>query len=322
MLDRLRALEVLVAVADTGSLARAAARLGLSAPAVTRALAAQEDRVGARLFNRTTRSLTITEAGQRMVDSARRVIAELNAAESDAAGEATDPHGHLVVTAPVTFGRQVSPPITSGFLRQYARVTLSMVLLDRVTNLVEEGIDLAIRIGALPDSSQVARRVGAVRRVMVASPRYLADHGMPAEVGDLRDHHLIAFSGLTPAREWRLRDGHAVSVRPRLTVNDAATAIAAAEAGDGITAALSYMVADAVRAGRLCLVLDAFAPSPVPVSLVYPHARLAAPKLRAFVDFAAPRFADVLEALALPAAVVSAPPPPSPARPRRSPPTG
>jgi DNA-binding transcriptional LysR family regulator len=302
-LDRLRELEVFVAVAEANGLARAGARLRISPPAVTRAVASLEKRLGARLFNRTTRSLSLTEAGARFLASTRRLLAELADAERDALGESAEPAGQLTVTASVSFGRMTLAPIVRSFLRQQPRVTASLLLLDRVVNLVEEGVDVALRIAQLPDSSLVARRVGEVRRVLVASPRYLAKQGRPVAPAELERHQLIAFTGLMPTREWRFGTGRSavhVSVDPRLEINDASAAIAAAEAGEGISIALSYMVARAVASGRLVTLLDGFMPVAVPVQLVYPHARLVAPKLRAFLDFAAPRLSTALSEAAVP----------------------
>lgn len=297
-MDRLRDLEVFVAVADAGSLAGAGARLRLSPPAVTRAIAALERRLGGRLFNRTTRSLAITDMGRRFLAHARRLLADLELAEKEAVGEAATPQGALTITAPVTFGRLILTPTVGAFLDTQPLVTVSMLLLDRVANLIEEGIDLAVRIGALPSSALMARKVGSVRRILVASPGYLARHGAPARPAELRPHALVAFTGLMQNREWRFVDGKksgGVAIAPRLEVNDAMAAIAAAEAGDGITITLSYMVADKIRAGQLVPVLEEFAPPPVPVHLVYPESRLIAPKLRAFVDFATLHLRDALE---------------------------
>ncbi|OFX01311.1 MAG: LysR family transcriptional regulator [Alphaproteobacteria bacterium RIFCSPHIGHO2_12_FULL_66_14] len=304
-MDRLHELEVFVAVAGAGSFAKAGTRLRLSPPAVTRAISALEDRLGARVFNRTTRSLTITDVGQRFLDSARRVLVDLDAAEKEAVGETAMPQGHLTITASVTFGRSALAPLVCGFLSQHPRVTASVVLLDRVVNLVEEGIDLAVRIGPLPDSSLIAKRVGAVRRILVASPDYLARRGTPVSPADLKLHSVIAFTGLMPNREWRFasdRSPNSVALNPTLEINDATAAIAAAEMGHGITIALSYMVHEKIREGKLVMVLDDFTPSPRPVHLVYPQTRLVAPKVRAFVDYAAPRLKLALEQLAMTAA--------------------
>ncbi|ACL63936.1 transcriptional regulator, LysR family [Anaeromyxobacter dehalogenans 2CP-1] len=310
-MDRLHQLQVFVAVAEAGGFARAGARLRLSPPAVTRAIAALEGRVGARLFNRTTRTVRPTEAGLRFLEPARRVLADLETAEREAAGEGAAPAGHLTLTASVTFGRWALAPVVRAFLGLHPGVTASLVLVDRVVNLVEEGVDVAVRIGQLPDSDLVARKVGEIRRVLVASPAYLRAHGAPSSPARLRAHAVIAFTGLHAGREWRFVDGGrqvAVPVAPRLVVNDALAALDAAEAGDGITLALSYMVAERIAAGRLVPVLGRFAPPPVPVQLVHPHARLVAPKVRAFVDFAAPRLAAAIAAL-----------PPIPERSPRSP---
>lgn len=307
-MDRFHEIEVFIAVADAGSFAKAGARLRLSPPAVTRAIASLEERLGAAVFTRTTRSLSITDVGTHFLESARRVLADLDGAEKAAVGQGTTPQGHLTITASVTFGRSALAPVVAEFLRRHPRVTVSALLLDRVTNLVEEGIDLAVRIGPLPDSTLVARRVGSVQRVLVASPDYLARRGMPAQPADLRLHAMIAFTGLMPNREWRFLDGksgNSVSFMPRLEINDAVTAIRMAEDGDGITVALSYMVADQLRSGRLALVLTEMTPPPVPVHLVYPQNRMIAPKLRAFVDFAAPRLAAEIERLSLPGPAAS-----------------
>lgn len=300
-MDRLHELEVFIAVADAGSFVKAGARLRLSPPAVTRAISALEERLGARVFNRTTRSLTITDVGQRLLESARRVLADLDAAEKEAVGETAVPKGHLNITASVTFGRSALAPVVCGFLAQYPRVTMSVLLLDRVVNLVEEGVDVAVRIGHLPDSTLIAKRVGAVHRILVASPEYLARRGVPAVPADLRHHAVIAFTGLMPSREWRFRTGQktgSVAVQPTFEINDAAPAIQAAAMGHGITIALSYMVSEQIRDGTLVPILQAFTLPPQPVHLVSPHVRLVAPKIRAFLDFAAPRLKGALDRLA------------------------
>lgn len=301
-MDRLHELEVFVAVADAGSFAKAGARLRLSPPAVTRAVSALEDRLGALVFNRTTRRLTITDVGQRFLENARRILIDLDSAQKEAVGETAMPQGHLVITASVTFGRSALAPVVCGFLGQHPRLTASVILLDRIVNLVEEGIDVAVRIGPLPDSNLIAKRIGAVRRVLVASPDYLARRGTPASPADLKVHSVIAFTGLMPNREWRFsneQSPNSVVINPTLEINDAAAAIGAAELGHGITIALSYMVSDRIREGKLTTILDDYAPPPRPVHLVYPQARLVAPKIRAFVDYAAPRLKLALDQLAL-----------------------
>lgn len=301
-MDRLHELEVFVAVADAGSFAKAGARLRLSPPAVTRAVASLEDRLGARVFQRTTRSLAITEVGRRYLESARRILDDLETAGKEAVGEAAEPQGHLVVTSSVTFGRSVLAPVVCAFLEQHPRVTASVLMLDRVVALVEEGVDVAVRIGDLPDSSLVARKVGSVRRILVASPAYLARRGTPATPADLKNHAVIGFTGLMPSRELRFESRSSattVAVRPAFEVNDALAAIDAAVAGHGVTIALSYMVRGAIDAGALAPVLDDATPPPRPVHLVHPETRLVAPKVRAFLDFAAPRLRKELARLAL-----------------------
>jgi DNA-binding transcriptional LysR family regulator len=291
-MDRFHEIEVFIAVNDAGSFAKAGRRLRMSPPAVTRAISALEDRLGARLFQRTTRRLAITDVGTRFLESARRILDDLGAAEREALGAMATARGHLTVTASVTLGRSLLAPVARQFLAEYPEVTLSVLLLDRITNLVEEGIDAAFRIGPLPDSTLVARKLGSVHRILVASPDYLSRNGTPALPSDLTRHAMIAFTGLMPNREWRYLDGRsgkAVSFVPRLEINDAVSAIAAAEAGEGITVALSYMVADKIRQGRLVPILTHVTPPPVPVHLVLPQSRLLAPKLRAFVDFTTPR---------------------------------
>ena len=296
-MDRLHVMEVFAAVAEAGSFAGAARRLRLSPAAVTRAVAALEDRLGVRLVNRTTRSLSLTEPGQGYLAAVRRTLADLEEAERLAAGTSGVPQGHLRLTAPVTFGRMHLMPVLADFLDAQPQLTASLTLLDRVANLIEEGFDVAVRIARLPDSTMVARRIGEVRRLLVAAPAYLAQRGTPRAPEDLLGHAVVAFEGMFPGGGWRFeRDGRGetVALAPRLAVNDAAAAIAAAERGQGITGVLSYMAAPQLAAGTLVPVLADLAPPPVPVQILYPQSRLVAPKVRAFVDFAAPRLARAL----------------------------
>jgi len=300
-MDRLREMEVLVAVVEAGSFVGAATRLGASPPAVTRAVASLEDRLGVRLLIRTTRALRLTDAGARFVEHARRLLADIEDAERDALGEAGEPSGHLTLTASLTFGRMVLAPVVTAFMAAHPKVTASVRLHDRVVDLLDEGIDVAVRIAELPDSSLVARRVGEVRRLLVAGPGYLAKHGTPEAPAELKDHAMIAFTGLMSGHEWRYAAGgrtRTIAITPRLEINDALAALAAAEAGEGITPALSYMTANAVAAGRLVPVLGDWAPAPVPVHLVHQQGRLVPPKVRAFMDFAAPRLSAALGDLA------------------------
>lgn len=302
-MDRFRELQVFVAVADSGGFARAAARLRSSPPAVTRIVAGLEQRLGARLFTRTTRRVRLTEAGLVFAERARTLLAALETAELELAGESGTPSGQLTITGPLAMGRALLPEIVAGFLHAHPRVTAKVTLLDRVANLVEEGIDVGLRVGRLPDSSLIARPVGDVRQMLVASPRYLAKCGTPTAPADLTLHGFILFTGLQPSREWSFGRGKApgrVALSPRFEINDAAAAVAAAESGHGIALVVSYMVARQIRERRLVPVLDDLAPAPMPVQLVYPENRLMAPKLRAFLDYATPRLSEALKDLGLP----------------------
>lgn len=296
-MDRFHELNVFIAVAETGGFAKAAARLNSSPPAVTRAVAALEERLGAELFARTTRRVNLTEAGRLFLERARGLLGDLEAAEMEVIGAGVMPSGHLTITASVTMGRSILPPIVSGFLSAHPRVTVKALLIDRVANLIDEGIDVALRVGDLPDSTMIARHVGEVGRVLVASPSYLSKHGSPRTAGDLKLHSIIAFTGLMPNREWSYASERGVArvlLQPRFEINDAGAAIAAAEAGDGVTIALSYMVAKQIQDGRLTPVLAPISLPPAPVHLAYPESRHVAPKVRAFVDFAAPKIRAAL----------------------------
>lgn len=301
-MDRLAALEVFVAVADRKSLVGAARQLRMSAPAVTRALAGLEAHLGTRLLTRTTRTVALTEAGARFLVHARDVLARLAAAEEEAAGDHDAPRGRLAVTASVTFGRMHVAPLLLEFLRETPAVTAQLLLVDRVVNLVEESIDVAFRIAELPDSSLFARRIGEVRRLLVASPDYLARRGRPRTPFDLAAHDLIAFNPRTAVASIRLGEDESwrASVRPRLEVNDAATAVASALAGDGITVAFSYVIAEELRAGTLEILLEPYLPSPIPVHVVTVESRLQPARVRSFLKFAAPRLARTLSPPATP----------------------
>jgi DNA-binding transcriptional LysR family regulator len=247
---------------------------------------------------RSSRRLTLTDAGGSYVAACRRILEEVREAERSATGEYSTPRGVLNVTAPIVLGRLHVLPVASEFLLTHPDIHIGLTLTDRTSNLLEEHIDLAVRIGALPDSSMVAVRLGSVRRVVCASPRYVAERGTPLSPHDLRTHDCITFEGLAAADAWTFqvgRDGETVPVQSRLVVNTAESAIDAAVAGVGITRVLSYQVADALRAGTLTLALTSFEPPPWPVSLVYAGARLLPLKLRAFIDFAAPKLRERLQ---------------------------
>jgi DNA-binding transcriptional LysR family regulator len=291
-MDRLEAMRVFVAVAEAQGFATAARRLALSPPAVTRAVSALEERIGARLLHRTTRLVRLTEAGQRFLADAKRILGELEEAEASAAGAHAAPRGQLALTAPMMFGRMHVAPIVLEFLERHPHVDVRMVLLDRIADLMEEGFDVAVRIAHLPDSSLTALRVGAVRRVVCASPAYLRAHGTPQTPADLARFTAIATSGSDAPPEWSFTSAAGVvSMRPptRLIVNSADVAIAAAIAGRGLTRVLSYQIAPALAAGRLAIVLAAYEHPPLPIHLVHREGRRAAARVRAFVDFAAER---------------------------------
>ncbi|MFG1300739.1 LysR family transcriptional regulator [Xanthobacter sp. V3C-3] len=302
-MDRFDAMTAFVRAMEEGSLARAARRLGRSPAAVTRAVAQLETHLGTRLLHRSTRALRLTEAGERYLASCRAILAELAEADLLAAGERTAPRGVLSVTAPAVFGRLHVAPVMEDLLDVHPDLAVRLLLLDRVASLVDEGLDAAVRIGPLPDSSLVAVRVGAVRRVVCASPAYLAARGRPATPAELAGHGVISFSQITETDGWAFAAGpsggarRTVQVAPRFRVNGAEAAIAAAVRGRGITRVLSYQVEEDLAAGRLVLLLEAYEGAPLPVHVVYPAARLPVARLRAFVDVAVPRLRARLAAL-------------------------
>lgn len=287
-MDQLDALRAFVATLDEGSLAAAGRRLGRSPAAMTRILAAVEARAGARLFERTTRRLRITDAGARYAEAARRVLAEVDALAGVVPAN-TVPAGRLTLTAPRAAGADILRPVLHAFLDVHPAIQARLLLLDRVTNLVEEGLDVALRIAHLPDSSLVAIRVGTVRRLVCASPAYLAAHARLRKPADLSAHVIISLAETRQEAAWSFAGGRTVRLEPRLAVNSIAAARASAIEGHGLVRLLSYQVAEDLRAGRLAIVLDRFEPPPLPVHLVSPRDRLVLPKTRAFIDFAAPR---------------------------------
>lgn len=284
-----------VSAVDEGSLAGASRRLGRSPAAVTRAIASLERLVGTRLLYRTTRVIRLTEAGERYIASCRRILADLQEAELLAAGERTAPRGVLSVTAPMLFGRLYVRPLVDAYLDAYPSVQARLMLLDRMVNLIDEGMDAAIRIGHLPDSALIAVKTGEVRRVTCASPGYLRRRRAPREPAELAAHDCISFSGMTATDAWNFASSprsdslRSVRVRPRLTVTGAEAAISSAVDGHGVTCVLSYQIERELKRGRLKLVLERFEPRPLPVHVIYPEARLSAAKTRAFVDFVVPR---------------------------------
>lgn len=281
-MDQFDAMKAFVAVATWGSFAEAARRLRISPSAVTRSVAQLEDRLGLTLLNRTTRSVRLTERGQIYLESSRRILEDLETGERQARGENAEPRGVLHVAAPIVFGRLHVLPMVGRLLADHPSLAVRLSLSDRNVHLVDDGVDAALRIGALADSSLTAVKLGAVSRVLVASPAYLAARGSPSRPADLEDHDLVAFEGLEATDAWRFSTTD-VRVTPRLSVNSADAAIAAAETGLGITRALSYQVTAAVQAGRLVPLLQAFAPPAMPVSVVSPARRVGSANVAAFV---------------------------------------
>jgi DNA-binding transcriptional LysR family regulator len=291
--DRLEAMRVFVAVAEVEGFAAAARRLAMSPPAVTRAVSALEERLGTRLFKRNTRTVRLTDAGTRYLGDCKRILGEVEEAESFAAGGDTEPRGLLRVTASVNFGRMFVAPLVFDFLGHHPRAQVLTLLVDRIVNLVDEGIDVAVRIAHLPDSTLRAVRVGSVRQVLCASPAYLEARGRPQRPADLARHDTIAFADIPTHRLWSFAGAGAkaqiVRPEPRLIVNTADTAIAAAKAGKGLVRVLSYMIQPELRARQLELVLTDAEPAALPIHIVYPDARRATSSVRAFVELATPR---------------------------------
>jgi len=288
-MDRLEAMTTFVAVAEQRGFSAAARRLGISASAATRLVAGLEEHLGIALLQRTTRSVTLTDAGTRYLTQARQILYALEDAESRARAEVSRPTGHFVVAAPSVFGRLQVAPLMCEFLEAYPDVTGELTLADRNVHLLDEGVDLAVRIGPLEDSSLLARLVGRTRRVLVASPSYLTKHRRPQSPASLSQHRLIQFTSLARIAEWRfVQEGSELRLpfRPAYVTNSADAAIGHAERGGGIAMVLSYQVAEAVTQGRLSIVLAKYEPPPLPIQLVYPASRLMSASLRAFIDLA------------------------------------
>ncbi len=296
-MDRYQSMRIFVAVAEGAGFAGAARKLGLSPPAVTRAVAALEARLGILLLHRTTRIVRPTEAGERYLADCRRILAEIDEAEASATGAHLRPSGTLSVTAPVMFGRLHVTPIVLGFLDLFPDVAVRTLMLDRVVDIIEEGIDVAIRIAAMQDSSLMSAPVGHIRRVVCAAPSYLARRGHPAVPADLMQHDMIFVSSSAAPQTWafgtgrddRARDAQRVTLVSRLMMNANEAAIDAAIAGYGIVRALSYQVAGPLKQGKLDLLLADFEPPPIPVQVVHAEGRRASARVRAFVDYAAAR---------------------------------
>jgi DNA-binding transcriptional LysR family regulator len=309
VMDRLESMSVLLAVVEAGSLSGAARRLGTPLATVSRKVSELERHLKTRLLTRSSRRISLTDTGRSYVAACKRILEDVGEAERAASGEYSAPKGDLIVTAPIVFGRLHVLPIVIEFLAAYPEIDIRIVMADRVANLLEDPVDVAVRIGELPDSSLVATRVGSVRRVVCGSPAYFGGRGTPMSPGELDTHDGITFEGLTSPRAWTFTDGRSevsVAIHSRLIVNTAEAAIDAAIAGVGITRVFSYQVAHAVCAGTLAIVLEEFEPPPWPVSLVYAGQGLLPLKLRAFLDFVAPRLKVRLSESALPPAATAA----------------
>ncbi len=291
-MDRFEAMSVLLAVAEAGSLSAGARRLRTPLATVSRKVSELEKHLGVRLVLRSSRGLALTDEGRAFVAASRRILDELQAAERQAAGDYGALRGGLHVTAPIAFGERHVLPVALEFLKEQPEINLRLTLADRQVSLADEHIDVALRIGHLADSALIATRVGAVRRVICASPAYLARRGVPRQPDDLAGHDGISFQGFATAPEWRYRRdsaAFAVEPRPKLAVNTTEAAIQAALAGLGIIRVLSYQVSDELRSGRLQVLLPEFAPEPLPVNLIYAPADLLPLKVRSFLDWTVPR---------------------------------
>ncbi|HEX7925096.1 MAG TPA: LysR family transcriptional regulator [Bradyrhizobium sp.] len=286
-MDRIDAMQAFVAVADLEGFAPAARKLGLSPSAITRLIAALEERLGARLLQRTTRQVTLTDAGSRYLERARRILADVEEAEDAVESERTRPEGRLVISAPFGFGRLHVSPVVSAYLKRYPDVGVDLRLSDRRINLVEDGVDLAVRLGHLPDSTLVARHVGQMRRIVVASHGYLKLRGEPKRPADLTAHDTIQFGAMTATPDWRfMEDGQEIRITPtpRFTSNSSDAAIQFAEQDGGLTRVMAYQAAESLKAKRVRIVLAEFEQPPVPIHVVYPTSRLLSAKVRTFID--------------------------------------
>lgn len=298
-MDRLDAMFILIAAVEAGSLSAASRRLGAPLPTVSRKISELEAHLDTRLLIRSTRKLTLTDAGVAYVAAAKRILEEVNHAEREASGEYSAPRGDLVITAPVVFGRLHVLPVIDEFLASFPDINVRLLLSDRNVHLIDDHVDAAVRIGALPDSSMVAIRVGHVRRVVCGSPAYFARHGTPKKPSDISGLACVTFDILGSATAWSFavpgaKAEQPVPIRSRLSVNTAEAAIDAAIAGVGVTRVLSYQIAHAVERGELRIVLAGFETEPMPVNLVRAGQGLVPLKVRSFLEFAAPRLRERL----------------------------
>ncbi|MFY3772928.1 LysR family transcriptional regulator [Marinobacter salsuginis] len=288
-MDKIVLMRIFVTAAESESFVGAGQRLDMSAPTVTRAIAQLESSLGVRLFNRTTRRVRLTESGNRYYQDAKRILEEIEDVESALVGVYREPKGVLSVTAPVLFGRKYIVPILIEFLDRHPEIKVKAVFYDRVSNILDEGLDVAIRIGNLKDSSQFAVRVGNVQKVVCGSPDYLSKHGVPSHPADLADHQIIQSSAVEPSTNWWFEaSGGKTSVRvsPRLQFNQNDSAISAVKSGYGITRLMSYQVGEEFQAGSLVRILQEHEAEPIAINIVYLEGSKASAKIRSFVDLA------------------------------------
>jgi DNA-binding transcriptional LysR family regulator len=296
VLNQLTAIRVFVAVADAGSLSAAGRQLGMPLSTVSRHLKALEEELETRLITRTTRKLALTGPGRTYAATCRQVLDELDDAARSLAGERAELRGELALTAPVLFGRLYVLPVVTAFLSANKGMSAQLLLVDRVVDLVEEGLDIGVRIGSLPDSSLRATRLGSIRYIACASPGYLYEHGEPSIPSELPRHDCISFNTISHPERWSFggERRHAVTISPRLIVNTAEAAIDAAKHGVGITRVLSYQVEASLADGSLKRILKDFEPEPIPVNLIHREDRLPQAKVEGFTAFAAPRLRQAL----------------------------
>jgi DNA-binding transcriptional LysR family regulator len=286
-MDRLQAMETFVQIVDRGSLTAAADALDTSLPSVVRILAWLERHLGVRLLNRTTRRIHLTDEGAQFLERCRAILSQVQEAEAALSSRLGEPQGRLAITAPVVFGRRYVTPIVNEFVRRYPNVNIDLLLLDRFTNLVEEGLDVAVRVGDLPDSSLVAIPVGQSRRVVCASAGYLRSHGKPRAPKDIAQHRCVRFTGIAPRDEWHFRIGRrdvAIPIASVISSNQVDSALQACIDGLGLGMFFSYQVATHRKAGELKYVLEEFETEPRPIQVIYPHSKLLSAKVRTFVD--------------------------------------
>ncbi|MCC3304280.1 LysR family transcriptional regulator [Sneathiella sp. HT1-7] len=288
-MDQVRAMEIFIAIAEAGGFSSAARNLGISAPSVTRILGELEDELGVLLFHRTTRAVSLTDPGRSFLEDAQRILHDFQDAKDSVRGTHREPKGRLRITAPILFGQHYILPLLTEFLDQYPKASIEATFLDRVANIVEEGFDIAIRIGHLSDSSQIAVRVGSVRRVICACPSYFEKHGLPQSPSDLSRHQIVSAHAVSPLNDWRFKNNITVKVQPRFQVNSVPAAIAAAKSGWGLTRVLSYQIGPELGSGGLQTVLSEYEPDPLPIHIVHPEGRSVSAKVRAFVNLARER---------------------------------